>query len=134
MRRMKGIIIYIYHRPAGLNQKSNLFTKPAGRLLYKGDLMKPRFFFLTVSLIAVTLIVSCSPASPTQEINVLPPTTSSIDSAPATEAVVATSEATQVPAVQPVATSRGDNLEATDPSTVSLASGQLQLIEFFRFT
>jgi hypothetical protein len=36
--------------------------------------------------------------------------------------------------VQAVATSRGPNLEATDPATVSLASGQLQLIEFFRFT
>jgi hypothetical protein len=36
--------------------------------------------------------------------------------------------------VQAVATSRGPNLEATDPATVSLASGQLQLVEFFRFT
>jgi hypothetical protein len=36
--------------------------------------------------------------------------------------------------VEPVATSRGPNLEATAPSTVSLASGGLQLIEFFRFT
>jgi hypothetical protein len=36
--------------------------------------------------------------------------------------------------VQAVATSRGSNLEATDPTTVSLASGQLQLVEFFRFT
>ena len=34
----------------------------------------------------------------------------------------------------PVATSRGPNLEATDPRTVNLASGQLQLVEFFRFT
>jgi hypothetical protein len=33
-----------------------------------------------------------------------------------------------------VATSRGPNLEATDPSTVSLATGGLQLVEFFRFT
>lgn len=34
----------------------------------------------------------------------------------------------------PVATSRGPNLEATDPATVTLASGQLQFVEFFRFT
>jgi len=34
--------------------------------------------------------------------------------------------------IQP--TSRGPNLEATDPATVALASGQLQLVEFFRFT
>jgi len=36
--------------------------------------------------------------------------------------------------VQPVATSRGPNLEATDPTAVNLASGGLQLVEFFRFT
>jgi len=36
--------------------------------------------------------------------------------------------------VQAVATSRGPNLEATDPTTVSLASGGVQLVEFFRFT
>lgn len=34
----------------------------------------------------------------------------------------------------PVATSRGPDLHATEPSTVSLASGQLQFVEFFRFT
>ena len=34
----------------------------------------------------------------------------------------------------PIATSRGDALEATDPSTVSLASGELHFVEFFRFT
>jgi hypothetical protein len=38
------------------------------------------------------------------------------------------------PTALPVATSRGPDLEATDPATVSLASGQLQLVEFFRFT
>jgi type IV secretory pathway VirB10-like protein len=34
----------------------------------------------------------------------------------------------------PVPTSRGPDLEATDPSLVALASGNLQLVEFFRFT
>ena len=34
----------------------------------------------------------------------------------------------------PVATSRGPDLHATDPTTVSLASGQYQFVEFFRFT
>jgi len=33
----------------------------------------------------------------------------------------------------PVVTSRGDKLEATDPDTVSLASGGLQFVEFFAF-
>jgi len=35
---------------------------------------------------------------------------------------------------QVVATSRGPDLEATDPTTVSLNSGDLQFVEFFRFT
>jgi hypothetical protein len=34
----------------------------------------------------------------------------------------------------PVATSRGPDLHATDPTTVSLASGGIQFVEFFRFT
>jgi hypothetical protein len=34
----------------------------------------------------------------------------------------------------PMATSRGPQLHATDPATVSLASGGLQFVEFFRFT
>ena len=38
------------------------------------------------------------------------------------------------PTPLPVATSRGPELEATDPTTVSLASGQVQFVEFFRFT
>jgi hypothetical protein len=42
--------------------------------------------------------------------------------------------ATDQPAPVMVPTSRGPDLVATDPSTVNLASGQLQLVEFFRFT
>lgn len=48
---------------------------------------------------------------------------------PATQPVP-TEEAT----VLPVATSRGPDLHATDPTTVSLGSGGLQFVEFFRFT
>ncbi len=40
---------------------------------------------------------------------------------------------TPPPTVQAVATSRGPNLEATDPTTVSMASGGLQFVEFFEF-
>jgi hypothetical protein len=81
-----------------------------------GDLMKPRFFFHGLGLVAILLIVSCAPA-------IFPPV--------ATEAA---SNSTQAVGVQAVATSRGPNLQATDPSTVNLAAGQLQLVEFFRFT
>ena len=38
------------------------------------------------------------------------------------------------PSPLPIATSRGPELHATDPTIVSLASGGLQLVEFFRFT
>ena len=41
--------------------------------------------------------------------------------------------ATPAPTVQAIATSRGPNLEATDPHTVSMASGGLQFVELFEF-
>ncbi len=100
--------------------------------------MKPRFFFPVLGLVAVLLTVSCAPtvtsppAAPTAEV-VIPATAAPAD----TSAPEATASAPTQPAeveVQAVATSRGPNLEATDPATVSLASGQLQLVEFFRFT
>ena len=34
---------------------------------------------------------------------------------------------------QVVATSRGPDLEATDPNTYTRASGEVQLVEFFAF-
>lgn len=96
--------------------------------------MKPRLFFWIFSMIAV-LLASCAPqatqppAEPTEA--AVPATATSADSS----APAATAPApTQPVEVQAVATSRGPNLEATDPATVSLASGQLQLVEFFRFT
>ena len=50
---------------------------------------------------------------------------------PSADVVAAPTEAV---APLPIATSRGDNLEATDPRTVNLASGGFQFVEFFRFT
>jgi hypothetical protein len=93
--------------------------------------MKPRFFFPALGLAAVLLVVSCAPAvpvTPAREIMPVSPTATPALSATTVPAL------TQVVEVQAVATSRGPNLEATDPATVSLASGQLQLVEFFRFT
>ena len=102
--------------------------------------MKPRLFFPALGLVAVLLTVSCAPAvtsppaAPTAEV-VIPATAAPADtSAPeATAAVPAPTQTVEVE-VQAVATSRGSKFEATDPATVSLASGQLQLVEFFRFT
>ena len=101
---------------------------------------------LMTSLLIILLIAGCAPAAsePVQpEAPVLPaePVTEEPPAPPTPTAtlapVVATEPSmTEAPAVEPqvVVTSRGPNLEATDPSTVSLASGELQLVEFFRFT
>ena len=89
-----------------------------------------------LSLLAV-LLAACAPGStatnapvPTEPPGATAPTLTL--AAPASEPATqpASGEATALP----VATSRGPNLEATDPATVSLASGGLQFVEFFRFT
>ena len=103
--------------------------------------MKIRCSDLTFILVAVFAVSSCAPA-------VIAPDTPTVVLATPMIASTATVEsaATSIPEatgtvvptqdvqVQPIATSRGPNLEATDPTTVSLASGGLQLVEFFRFT
>ena len=95
--------------------------------------MKSRIFFPTLGLVAV-LLVSCAPQAtqPPAPLEVNPPqaATQAPESASQPQATEAPAQAD--PAA--VATSRGDKLEATDPATVSLASGDLQLVEFFRFT
>ena len=92
--------------------------------------MKSRIFLLNLFLAAV-LLASCAPkaAQPPAPVNAAPP------QAAATQVPGNTSpaQATEV-LVQAAPTSRGDKLEATDPATVNLASGDLQLVEFFRFT
>ena len=94
--------------------------------------MKPRIFFLTVGLVAV-LLASCAPQA-TQ-----PPAPPQVVDPPQVatqtpESVAQPQVTNEAPPVVAVATSRGPNLEATDPSSVNLASGGLQLVEFFRFT
>lgn len=99
--------------------------------------------FLSLSLFAV-LLASCAPAAVTEQTSppVVPATVglSATPIVPAeptlaapTDVVIAPTEAVN-PTPLPVATSRGPNLEATDPRTVNLASGNLQFVEFFRFT
>ena len=106
-------------------------------------LMKSRL--LPSLTLLIVLLAACSPAAavtpePSVEQQPAPPVEPTAtaftpaDTAPvepATEVVTAPTEAV---APLPVATSRGDNLEATDPRTVNLASGGLQFVEFFRFT
>ncbi|MFT3895141.1 MAG: hypothetical protein QM730_26245 [Anaerolineales bacterium] len=96
-------------------------------------------FYVRLSLLTVFL-ASC--ASGTATVSPEPLATTVIESTatapepsqPPTEAVSALPTETLAPTALPVATSRGPNLEATDPTTVKLASGQLQFVEFFRFT
>lgn len=98
---------------------------------------------LRLCLLAV-FVASCSPASATDSpapavttviestATAIPPTEPSLEVP--TETVIALPTETLAPTPFPVATSRGPNLEATDPTTVNLASGQIQFVEFFRFT
>jgi len=94
---------------------------------------------LTLILLAV-LLAACAPAesaTPTNPPAATQPPTAIVPTVtiaaptlePATEPAP-NEEATALP----VATSRGPDLHATDPTTVSLASGGLQFVEFFRFT
>jgi len=90
----------------------------------------------SLGLLAILLAACAPPASP---VATAPPVVVASSSTPvptqntSIQPTVGPTEAF-VPTALPVATSRGPNLEATDPNTVNLASGQLQLVEFFRFT
>ncbi len=103
--------------------------------------MRINRLFLRLSVIAV-LLAACAPAgtqttspdsaSATPPITV-PTTTPAIDLTVTRVETESLSSATPAPTVQAIATSRGPNLEATDPQTVSMASGGLQFVEFFEF-
>ena len=95
--------------------------------------MKPRFFFWTVGLVAALALFACAPAAPSATAALPTDTLAPIPTDSVSLAEPATLTPISIP-VQAVATSRGPNLEATDPTSVNLASGQLQLVEFFRFT
>ena len=101
--------------------------------------MKISRLFLSLSLLTVLLASACAPA-------VSSSTASAVDASATPVSQPTDAEAATPPPVQPeatlaptesalpVATSRGPELHATDPATVNLASGGLQLVEFFRFT
>ena len=114
-------------------------------------LTKPRFLS-TLSLLAV-LLASCAHAAVTQEPaatavilgpasqptdKATQPANTSPDVASPTAPMLEVSTATPVPLDEsptpiPIVTSRGPHLEASDPKTVSMASGGLQFVEFFEF-
>ena len=105
--------------------------------------MKNRFHLWTLCLVAVMTVSACAPAVTVTNVpteasvpQVLLPTATLQPTL--VQPTIASAETIAAPTqpveVQPVATSRGPDLEATDPMTVALASGSLQLVEFFRFT
>jgi hypothetical protein len=101
---------------------------------------------LTIGLLTVLLLAACAPAAapasaepkaPVQSVAPTmtePPLPTPAQSQPLVIATDIPPTVAPIEPPQPVATSRGPNLEAIDPATVSLASGDLQLVEFFRFT
>lgn len=94
---------------------------------------KPFIFVLLVTLLAACAPGASSTNSPAAtEPPVVALATATLGAAtpgPATQ-IAPSEEATALP----LATSRGPELHATDPTSVSLASGGLQFVEFFRFT
>jgi hypothetical protein len=101
--------------------------------------MRKRRLFSGLSLFAV-LLAACAPATTTvisaQPVTVIPSQTLPSSVSTLDTSVQATAAPTEGLAATPlpIATSRGPNLEAIDPTTVSLASGGVQFVEFFRFT
>ena len=93
--------------------------------------MRKRRLLASLGLLAI-LLAACAPTTAT----VIPSETLSPSVSTSDASVQATAAPTQNLAATPlpVATSRGPNLEAIDPTTVSLASGGVQFVEFFRFT
>src|SRR5574340_1618673 len=96
----------------------------------------PRSLLCSV-MAACFLMVACTAAPPTA----FPTLTPSAQANSESSTLTAPAETQLPPTLQPTpspvtaaATSRGPNLEATDPTSVRLDAGELQLVEFFRFT
>ncbi len=88
--------------------------------------MRKPFFLILV----VTLLAACAPEATPLPTVAIPTATLVASTVESSTQMSPGEEATALP----VATSRGPDLHATDPTTVSLASGGLQFVEFFRFT
>lgn len=97
--------------------------------------MKHTQISLTLILVAV-IMAACAPQANTATPNLvqesLEPESTPV--APTETLTPAQPVQPEPPTPQPVATSRGSQLVATDPSLVNLASGKPVLLEFFRFT
>lgn len=93
---------------------------------------------LTTLSLLVILFAACAPniSTPAAQPIAIQPSAAFPTAIPTLESLVQpTAGSTQdlPPTPYPIATSRGPHLEATDPKTVSMASGNLQFVEFFEF-
>ena len=106
-------------------------------------MINPRF--LPSLVLTAVFLGACAPVetpiisglpTPTAVEPAVPTSTKLSSIIPTLEAATQVQAPTEAPpaTLLPVATSRGPDLEATDPTTVNLASGQVQFVEFFRFT
>ena len=88
-------------------------------------MMKLAIQLLCRTMLMAIFLAACSPA-----VTPLPP------AVPNTEAPTAISQPVETPQPQPVAvaTSRGNELEASDPALFKSGAGRPVLVEFFRFT
>lgn len=100
------------------------------------SLLPSPFILLRAGLFAV-LVAACAPSetsNPASESTAPTPIIMEVAATPVVGLTTVPGDPVPTATAQAVATSRGPNLEATDPTTVSLASGGVQLVEFFRFT
>ena len=100
-------------------------------------IVKPRLFII-VSLLAVLFAACATNAtpSPVAQPIVIQPSATLLPAVPTLEALAQPTAGPMqdfTPTPYPIATSRGPHLEATDPKTVTMASGNLQFVEFFEF-
>jgi PBP1b-binding outer membrane lipoprotein LpoB len=104
--------------------------------------MRKERFLLSLGLVAVFLASCSSAESPAGKPAVASATPIPVEltAAPIVDLTTtrvgadSLNSTSSAPTMQAVATSRGPNLEAIDPTSVSLASGGVQFVEFFRFT
>ncbi len=99
---------------------------------------------LRISLVLLAVFVaSCAPVAATETTAptaallptaTFPPPVPTLDQGQPVASVTEAPTEALAPTPFPIATSRGPELHATDPTTVNLASGQIQFVEFFRFT
>lgn len=95
--------------------------------------IKKMSIFLLLLLLAACGAPAAELSDPPTATNLPPATQIPTDLPPLAEAETATPEpATLV--IEPLPTSRGDVLVATDPTLLNFQSGRPQLVEFFRFT